>query len=99
MKAVLAAALLMVAAPASAQMSPSGCNALSDAASNAAEKMSGVIDQLGGDAFKNAMPVMPETSKAPAADVNNARIAAQMALQQYQHALRVFSASIHGCGT
>ncbi|RWB66586.1 hypothetical protein [Mesorhizobium sp.] len=98
MKAVLAAALVIVATPAYAQMSPAGCNALSDAASNAARNMDGVIKQLSGDAFRNAMPVMPTKAKAPAADVNDARIAAQMALQEYQHALQDFSRAISNCG-
>lgn len=98
MKAIALVAVL-IATPASAQtMSPVGCNALSDAASNAARNMDGVIKQLSGEAFHNAMPVMPQKAKAPAADVEDARIAAQMALQKYQHALHDFSRAISNCG-
>lgn len=99
MRVVFFAAALLVTIPARAEdMSPNACNALSNAASNAAENMDGVIKQLSGTAFRQAMPVMPQRAKAPAADVEDARISAQMALQEYQHALQDFSRAINNCG-
>ncbi|WP_457103416.1 hypothetical protein [Mesorhizobium sp. URHB0026] len=79
-------------------MSPSACDALGDAASNAAQNMAGVIDQMKGEAFRAAMPVMPDHAKATAADVEDARMAAKTALQNYQQALRMFSTAIQNCG-
>lgn len=98
MRALAIAFIIFTSQASAQQMSPVGCNALSDAAINAADTMNGVVTKLTGDAFRKAMPVMPEKAKAPAADVEDARIAAQMALQEYQHALRDFSAAIHDCG-
>lgn len=98
MRAIAFAAIL-IATPASAEMSPSACNALSDAASNAAENMIGVIDQLRGEAFRSAMPVMPEGAKDEASDVDNARSVAQAALREYQRTLRTFSVAIQDCGS
>ncbi|RWD00149.1 MAG: hypothetical protein EOS58_30680 [Mesorhizobium sp.] len=97
MKIVTIAAIL-ITTPASAQMSPAACNALSAAATNAAADMNGIISQLNGEAFRKAMPVMPEKAKVIAPDVDNARMAARMALQEYQHALQAFSAAMQNCG-
>ncbi|AZO29450.1 hypothetical protein [Mesorhizobium sp. M1B.F.Ca.ET.045.04.1.1] len=97
-KAIIVTAILIATPAAAEEMSQSACNALSDAAGNAAGNMNGVINQLGGEAFRNAMPVMPEKAKAPAADVEDARVAAQFALKEYQNSLKRFSASIQNCG-
>ncbi len=93
----LAVAIVLIATPASG-MSPAACDALGNAADNAAENMDGVIGQLTGEAFRNAMPMIPEDAKNEAVDVDNARIAAQLALRQYQRALKTFSSAIQNCG-
>jgi hypothetical protein len=91
-------AILLVTTPAWAQMSPVGCNALSASADNAAAKLDEVIKSLGGDAFHDAIPYMPEKAKAPAADVADARVSAQFALVEYEKSLKDFAAKIKNCG-
>ncbi|WP_192183284.1 hypothetical protein [Mesorhizobium amorphae] len=95
---MLLAALLLVSTPAVAQMSPVGCNALSASADEAAAAIDKSLDQMKGDAFRAAMPHMPEKAKPAAADVEDARISAEMAMREYTHSLRDFATKIQNCG-
>ncbi|TJW52864.1 MAG: hypothetical protein E5X65_18225 [Mesorhizobium sp.] len=90
--------LLLASSPAAAQMSPVGCNALSASAEAASARLDDALALMKGDAFRSAMPHMPQQAKAAAADVEDARIAAEMAMREYTHALMDFSTAIRNCG-
>ncbi|WP_301011786.1 hypothetical protein [Mesorhizobium sp.] len=97
MKKILAI-LLLASSPAAAQMTDVGCNALSASAEDASVRLDDMADKMKGGAFLEAMPHMPQKTKAAAADVEDARIAAVMALREYTHALMDFSTAIRNCG-
>lgn len=97
MRTILAI-LLLATTPAAAQMSPVGCNALSASAEDASARLDDALALMKGDAFRAAMPHMPQQAKAAAADVEDARIAAEMAMREYTHALMDFSTAIRNCG-
>lgn len=98
MLAILLLALLLASPPAAAQMSPTGCNALSASAEDAAARLNDALALMQGDAFRAAMPHMPERAKPAAADVEDARVSAEMAMREYTHALKDFSTAIRNCG-
>ncbi|TJU81340.1 MAG: hypothetical protein E5Y15_21140 [Mesorhizobium sp.] len=91
-------AILLLATPAAAQMSPVGCNALSASAEDASARLDDALAMMKGDAFRAAMPHMPQQAKAAAADVEDARISAEMAMREYTRALLEFSTAIRNCG-
>ncbi|WP_192246032.1 hypothetical protein [Mesorhizobium silamurunense] len=98
MKALIVCAMLVT--PAAAQeMSPTACNTLSASAQNASGRLKEMLASLSsGDAFRAAMPVMPKSAQAAAADAEDARVGAASALKEYMIALDDFSKAIKGCG-
>lgn len=95
----LLSALLIVTSQAAAQtVSPVGCDALSASSQNAAAAIDKALDQMQGEAFRQAMPVMPAKVKPAADDVEEARISAVAAMREYTHSLRDFAALIKNCG-
>jgi len=96
----LTAGLILLASPATAEeMSPAGCNALSVSAEDASTRIGEMAAGMTkSDAFRGAMPYMPGKAKAAAADVEDARISAEMALREYTHSLDDFAKAIKDCG-
>lgn len=97
MKALFVACLL-VCSPAAAQMSSVGCNALSTAANGASSSLDDILSRMDSTAFRKAMPYMPESAKASAENLEDRRMAAQLALSNYQSALQQFAKDIKDCG-
>lgn len=98
MKGLVISILLLSSSTAAAQMSPVGCNALSASADEASAKLEDVLSHMDSPAFRKAMPYMPTTAQDEAANLENAKVAAQLALLGYQRALKAFSTAIHNCG-
>lgn len=91
---------LIFATPATAEeMSPTACNTLSASAGIASGRLHEMLSSLSsGEAFRAAMPVMPKSAQAAAADAEAARVGAASAIKEYMIALEDFSKAIKDCG-
>lgn len=99
MRTLLLSLMLLSSPVAAEEMSPVGCNAISASAADASAQIGDMASNLAkNDAFRAAMPVMPEKAKAPAADTEDARISAEMALREYSHSLSDLAKAIKDCG-
>jgi len=94
----VALAFLLIANPAAAEMSVTGCNALSDSAGAAALQLRSTIGVVKGEAFHEAVPMMPASARDEAADLEDARIGAESALREYGLSLEAFAKAIKDCG-
>jgi hypothetical protein len=98
MKALTICAITFVLPASAEEMSPVGCNALSESAASAADRLEETLLTMKGDAFRAAMAVMPDSAKDEAGDLDDARIGAESALRVYKASLEAFAKAIKDCG-
>lgn len=91
--------LLALSSPASAQMTATGCDALSQSAGRAASNLEHMRSTMTkGSAFHDAIEHMPQSAQAAASKVEATRSAAAAVIKDYVNALRDFSEKIKDCG-
>lgn len=99
MRVVLLVSLIILSTPAVAdEMTPVGCNAISESAVLAAEALDNIQSRLAGFALHDAIPYMPEPAKAAATTVEDKEADAGVAISDYAKALRDFATAIKACG-
>jgi len=80
------------------EMSMVDCNILSNSASIGALKLREAIGLVKGQALHEVIPVLPESAKDEAKDVEDARIGVESAIREYMLSMEAFSKAVKDCG-
>jgi hypothetical protein len=99
MRACLIAAMVLISGPSMAEeMSTVDCNILSNSASIGALKLRQAIGEINGQALHAVIPVLPESAKDEAKDVEDARIGVESAIREYMISMDAFAKAVKDCG-